>query len=427
MLLSGAWSWHNGVFVQVHVPQRMHHGMKEGTITYARRLTEAGYQTAYLGKWHADWLKNPLDYGYQRVSGVRGCSPEAAARMNLRLADRPPIRALQEKRIAAQRVVQWAGGADWPVWQEIDEPPEHRHMHFLAERAERVMEELCEATGPWLLEVHFPEPHDPYAPQVDFARRYSAEDVQLPWNWHEEYVDKPGMSRKEAANYRDVTDEDVRQAIAHYWAYNEELDHYMGRILSALDRSGCADDTLVVFSTDHGDLLGNHGMFIKSWMPYEETYRIPMVARWPGRIPPGSTASQLVQLHDWAHTFCDAADSEPLPFADGMSLVPILRDPEGEPSRDAIMNSYYGCEFLHVQRTVITRRHKYVFNGFDIDELYDLKTDPTEMTNRLNDPTYADVRDDLRRRLYTFMKRYDDPFSGTWLYDAGRYLPNPDA
>ena len=430
MLLSGAYSWHNGVFNQVHVAQRMHFGMAEGTITYAQRLADAGYQTAYLGKWHADWLKNPIDYGYDRVSAVvGGCSPEAMERMNV-----PPeeqfatsARLRYPNETVAGRVVQWVGGADWPVWAEVDGPHEGRHMRFLADRGAAVLAELCQSGAPWLMEVHFPEPHDTYAPHVDFARRYDADDVPLPENWREDYVNKPGMSRKEAANYRDVTDEDVRQAIAHYWAYNEELDHNVGRILDALERSGEAENTLVVFSSDHGDLLGNHGMFIKSWMPYEEAHRIPMVARWPGRIPEGAVADQLVHLHDWAHTFCEVAGADRLPYADGISLAPLLAEPGATPSRDAIMSIYYGCEFLHVQRIMITQRCKYVFNGFDIDELYDLDTDPSEMINRIDDPEYAEQLADLRRQLYACMDQFDDPFKGTWLYGAGRYLPHPDA
>ena len=359
------------------------------------------------------------------MSALR-CDPDSLARAELP-ADEQLSAIPKVNHVADERVVQWVGGDDWPVWREVAGPAEGRRLHFVAERASAVLEELCAGPDPWLMEVHIVEPHDPYAPHVDFARRYDADEVEVPANWREEYVDKPGMSRKEAANYREVTEEDVRQAIAHYWAYTEELDHYVGKILAALDRSGQADDTLVVFSSDHGDLLGNHGMFLKSWMPYEEAHRIPMVARWPGNIPAGSRANQLVQLHDWAHTFCDLADAEALPFADGVSLTPLLRDPEGAPSREAIMNIYYGCEFLHLQRIAITERYKYVFNGFDVDELYDLQTDPSEMTNRVDDPEYREVADDMRRKLYELMNRFDDPFKSTWIYGGGRYLPNPDA
>jgi len=298
-------------------------------------------------------------------------------------------------------------------------------MHVRASGGIAMLGEFAETGRPWLLEIHFPEPHDPFSPHVEFAKRYSAEEVPLPANWHEEYTDKPGMNRKEAENYQDLMEEDVRQAIAHYWAYNEELDHQVGRILDALEESGQAGNTLVVFTTDHGELLGNHGMFIKGWMPYEETHRIPMVARWPGQIPAGSQARQLVHLHDWAHTFCEVGGVEPLPYDDGISLMDVLRDPADTPSRDAIMNTYYGGEFLYTQRILITERYKYVFNGFDIDELYDLEEDPGENVNCIDAPSYAEARDRLRCRLYEEMDRLDDPYQGRWKYHAGRYLPHP--
>src|SRR5690606_16678926 len=137
--------------------------------------------------------------------------------------------------------------------------------------------------------------------------------------------------------------------------------------------------------------------------------RIPMVARLPGVTPTNQSASQLVQLHDLAHTFCDIGGAEPLPFADGVSMMPVLRDPVGTPSRDAIMNTYYGGEFLYTQRILITHNHKYVFNGFDIDELYDLANDPHEMVNQIDNPQYADIRVKLQVQLHETMQKFEDP------------------
>jgi arylsulfatase A-like enzyme len=426
MLRSGAYGWHNGVFNQIHVPERLQWGMREGTVTYAQRLAAAGYRTGYCGKWHADWVKGPLDYGYHRASAINCLGPEATRRLNLPPEDCfGPTARKHPNRVVAERVIHWPGGDRWPVWQEYDGPIEGRHAHFLASRAVAMLDEFAGQPAPWLLEVHFPEPHDPFAPHVEFARRYSADDVPLPGDWHEEHANKPGMNRREAATYAGLSEQDVKAAIAHYWALNEELDHNIGRVLERLDQLGQRDNTLVVLSSDHGELLGNHGMFIKGWMPYEQTHRVPMVARFPRHIPAGSRANQLVHLHDWAHTFCEVAGAEPLPFADGVSLTNLLADPANTPSRPAIMNTYYGGEFLYTQRILITERYKYVFNGFDIDEVYDLESDPAELVNRVDDPSLAEVVADLRRRLYAEMDRLGDPYAGNWLYHAGRYLPNP--
>ena len=109
--------------------------------------------------------------------------------------------------------------------------------------------------------------------------------------------------------------------------------------------------------------------------------------------------------------------------ADGVSLRPILEDPESAAGRDHILNVYYGGEFLYTQRILIGERYKYVFNGFDIDELYDLETDPGENHNLIDEPDHQDIAQGLRNELYRMMEAVDDPYSGTWLYHAGRYLP----
>jgi arylsulfatase A-like enzyme len=195
-------------------------------------------------------------------------------------------------------------------------------------------------------------------------------------------------------------------------------------VLDALDRGGQAANTLVIFTSDHGDMAGAHRQFIKGWQPYEETYRVPLVLRWPDVIAPGGVCERLVQLHDLAHTFADIAGAAPICPTDGRSLLPLLRDPQGADWEDVAFCCYYGGEFLYTQRMVITPRYKYVFNGFDCDELYDLARDPHEIHNVLDDPAYAAARDDLRTLLWQQMERYGDPYAQN-RYGAARYLPRP--
>lgn len=427
MLASGAYNWHNGVLNQVHVSQRTRWGMFDGTVTYAQRLRDAGYQTGYAGKFHADHLKGPLDYGYARATAPWGWGPEPARRADFKTEDLyqnyPPI---QKRGIINKREIRRPGGRPWAAWREMDGPIEASESYFIADRGGKLLQEFSGGDKPWLLEAHFTAPHDPFAPHIEFARRYNANDIPLPRSWHDKFINKPGMNRKEAEMYNQLSEYDVRNSIAHYWAFCEELDWNIGRLLNTLRDTGQADNTLVVFSSDHGEMLGSHHMYIKGWMPYEETHRIPMIARWPGQTPQNSQAAQLVQLHDLAHTFCDIGGAEPLPFADGISLRDIFCNPAQTPSRDAIMNTYYGAEYLYTQRILITQRHKYVFNGFDIDELYDLENDPIEMHNQIDNPDYAGERTKLQVRLYEKMDEFGDPYAGIGGYDAGRYLYNPN-
>jgi arylsulfatase A-like enzyme len=158
-------------------------------------------------------------------------------------------------------------------------------------------------------------------------------------------------------------------------------------------------------------------------MPYEETHRIPMAARWPGVIEPGGSTDALVQLHDWAHTFTALAGAAPLPYADGKDLAPLLRDPAEARAQmpDHVLNVYYGGELLYTQRIAIGHRYKYVFNGFAQDELYDLQEDPGEVRNVIDEPEYAGAVRRTRDALWELMMRYDDPYA-MHRYGAARYL-----
>jgi arylsulfatase A-like enzyme len=182
---------------------------------------------------------------------------------------------------------------------------------------------------------------------------------------------------------------------------------------------------MIVFTSDHGDMLGAHRMWIKSWMSYEEVYRMPLVIRFPGGKP--GVCDHLVQTHDIPHTFLDMLGLPPLPYPDGRSLQPLLKNPKLDDWEDMVLCVGYGCEFFVTQRMVITDRYKYVFNGFDIDEMYDLENDPCEMNNVIESADHAGARSDLRGRLYDLMSKFEDPYGDVGgkgnRYGAPRYLP----
>jgi arylsulfatase A-like enzyme len=296
-----------------------------------------------------------------------------------------------------------------------------------------MLERFSVQATPWHIAVHFPEPHDPYNPHKQYLDRYDPDTLPVPPSFYDTFEGKPGMNRRESEIWGGFTEDDLRQGTAHFFAYCEQIDDQIGRILDALDASGQAEDTLVAFTVDHGDLLGAHRMWIKSWMPYEEVYRVPLAIRLPGQIAPGSVTDHLVQTHDLPHTFLDLLGLQPLPYADGRSLAPLFVDPGRGGWEDAVLCVSYGCEFFCTQRLVITTRYKYVFNGFDYDELYDLEQDPHELHNLIRDEGYATVRAQLRSKLYELMNRFGDPYGDVGTpradsnppnrYGAPRYLP----
>ena len=432
MWMSGAYPWHNGVHTQVHSAPSLTRDMYPDVVTYSQRLREAGYRQGFVGKWHASFERTPLDFGFDEVAWPHAYGPGT---LSEGVAQPPPPlpEGLGKLRYVSEQQFQWPGSEPFDMWGHYEGPIEKLITTRLADCAVELIGRFCAGDSPWHVAVHFPQPHDPYNPHKMYLDRYDPADMPVPASFGDTFEGKPNMNRRESETWGELTLDDVRDGVAHYFAYCEQLDDQIGRILDALDATGQADDTLVAFTTDHGDMLGTHRMWIKSWMPYEEVYRMPLVVRAPGQTTPGSVTDHLVQTHDLPHTFLDLLGLPSLPHADGRSLAPLMADPYRTDWEDAILCVGYGCEFFVTQRMLITPQYKYVFNGFDYDEMYDLENDPDELTNLIWDESRADARGALRGQLYELMNRFGDPYGdvGTRLgdsdrpnrYGAPRYLP----
>lgn len=430
MILSGAYHWHNGVYNQIHSPPSVHRDMNADVVLYSDRLREAGYQLGYVGKWHASWVRTPLDFGFHEVADLQGCDPKLIRKLNTNPDGVERVR--NGLKTTVTRKFQWPGSDPFPMWGHREGPEEATPEYHRAECAIRMMKRYAQGSKPWHMEVHFVEPHDPYLPLKKYLDTYDPREIPVPASFHDTFAGKPGLHRRESETWGEITEDDYRAGRAHYWAYMEQVDAQIGRVLDALKETGQLENTLVVATSDHGDMVGAHRMWIKGWIPYEETYRVPLIVRWPGHVTPRSRTSRLVQTHDLAYTYVAAAGARALPFQDGRALQPLFSDPASAAWRDQILCAYYGGEFVISQRIAITDRCKYVFNGFDIDECYDLAHDPEEMRNLVSTGENPEQVDDMRARLYELMNEFDDPYGDLRQasapmrgdrYCAPRYLP----
>jgi arylsulfatase A-like enzyme len=435
MLITGAYHWHNGVYNQVHSSPSVSRSMFPDVVTYSARLREAGYKQGYVGKWHADYTRTPLDFGFDEISAPQSYNPRLLRGLNTN-PDGVPIPTDAPRRVVT-RSFKWPGSEEFPMWGHSIGKEEGTNSFYIAECGIRMLRRFAAGNSTWHLEIHFPEPHDAYMPLQQYLDRYKPGDIPVPESFHDTFRGKPGLHGRESRIWGALTEADYQQGRAHYYAYCEEVDAQIGRILDALKETGQADRTLVAFVSDHGDMAGAHRMWIKGWMPYEETYKIPQILRWPARFTGGRKTGRLTSSHDLAHTYVDVSGARPLPFPDGVSLLPLCDDPARGDWRDQLMCAYYGGEFLYTQRIAITGRFKFVFNGFDIDELYDLEHDPQEMHNAVDDPAYRLDADDMRARLYEMMLQFGDPYGDPSpsmsavqrdgnppnRYGAPRYLP----
>ena len=191
------------------------------------------------------------------------------------------------------------------------------------------------------------------------------------------------------------------------------VDESVGRVLDYLDKNGLAENTVVVYTSDQGFYLGEHGWYDKRFM-YEESFRTPLLIRYPKMIKPGTQNNDLVQNIDFAPTFLELAGLDIPEDIQGLSMVSILEGKHPENRHHALYYHYYEFPGIHMAKRhygIRTERYKLIhfYNDIDEWELYDLEKDPHEMHNIINDPDYAKIKADLSEQLDSLIRFYQDP------------------
>jgi arylsulfatase A-like enzyme len=189
------------------------------------------------------------------------------------------------------------------------------------------------------------------------------------------------------------------------------VDEGVGRVLDYIDRSGLGENTIVVYTSDQGFYLGEHGWFDKRFI-YDESFKTPLLVRWPDVIKAGSVNTQMVQNLDFAQTFLEAAGIAAPSDMQGESLVPLFRGDTAN-FRDAVYYHYYEYPAVHMVKRhygIVTEDYKLAHFYYDVDEweLYDRKKDPQEMNSVYDDPAYADIVSDLKQKLADLRVKYKD-------------------
>jgi arylsulfatase A-like enzyme len=236
-------------------------------------------------------------------------------------------------------------------------------------------------------------------------QRRAWDEVYGPMN--EEFKKQyPGMSRDDLMRWR------YQRYMQDYLACIAAVDEGVGRLLDYLDREGLAGNTVVVYTSDQGFYLGEHGWFDKRFI-YNESFKTPLLIRWPGVTDPGSTCDQMVQNLDFAQTFLEMAGIDDPGDMQGESLVPLLKEDEENWHRDEVYYHYYEYPAVHMVKRhygIVTREYKLAHFYYDVDEweLYDRIKDPLELKNEYDNPAYADIVKELKEKLAGLRLKYKD-------------------
>jgi len=311
-------------------------------------------------------------------------------------------------------------GADH-VW--VTEPAGHSHTAWCMHCATGFIRRQVryDADQPWMFNANIFDPHDPWDPPRKYLERYLSrvDEIPLPRFREGELDDKPEFLRDKhekagSADYELVhpsrmDDRQKRLIVAAYWAMIDLIDEQIGKLLAVLEETGQADNTLVIFTSDHGEMLGDHGQYFKGSQFYEETVHVPLIFWMPGRIAGGRRSRALVELLDILPTVLEFAGLDVPSRVQGRSLAPILA---GDAPLDVHKDSVF-CEALqggldratgmpqrNWQTMLRTDRYKIVqHHGHPLGQLYDLQTDPEEFINRWDDPDSRDAKIEMLRRL----------------------------
>jgi len=410
-LLTGLYPHAHGLLNNSHEADAIRTDLPPELPTFGELLNESGYTNTYLGKWHVSHNHTPGDFGFRYFGGSdyhHDNFEVAFEHYRESQGVRVPETDVEDRLYNEAGDGILVAGTD-PVAVEASRP------YFLAERTINALERWVDDDSPCFHRTDFLGPHHPYVVPEPYASMYDPREIE-PWgNFAETFGGKPRV-HEQYLHYRGVENFDWEtwsKAVAKYFGFMTLIDDQIGRILDALDELGMADNTVVVHTSDHGDLTGSHRLFNKGPMMYDETYRIPLVVRWPGVVESGSRSGEFVRLLDLMPTFLEWADCEVPDGLHARSIDPLLQGETPDDWPQSTYAQYHGDEFgLYSQRMVRTDQYKFVYNGPDRNELYDLDADPHELQNLIDHPEYADTKAELAGRLTDWMDRVDDSLRG---------------
>ena len=414
--------------------------------TYLSKLAEAGYKNYYYGKWHAgpgtayDHHCEGFSYydynnPYTKPEYKKYLEKKNLPHFQVRL--QRSFYGPKSKRVENLKLKMESGELhrlDRAACNEdstgiMTTPKETHEAFFLAHLACEKLKEIAKSENeePFHLRVDFWGPHQPYFATQEFLDLYPPENIpELP-SFRDNLENKPNLYKSERRfplhksgtiiYPNPLPWSEWQKVLALNYAQQTLVDEAGGLILDALDELGFKDNTLVIWSTDHGDALGCHGgHFDKDTYMPEEMMRIPLAVRYPNVISAGQKSEKLVSNLDLPLTFLEVAGARFSNAVHGKSFLPISVN-KNEEWREDLMCETNGHFTINIGRMIVTDQYKYISNDKDMEELYDLKNDPFELKNLVYDQKYKEVLIDMNNRLEKWRQKTNDKITRKTIRD----------
>lgn len=391
-ILTGRSAFENGVPFQNGRGQRGQRGIKPELVLWGEAMRSGGYHTWYCGKWMNDG--SPKTRGYDETSSLFSAGGAGTA-------------GTQPRYNRNGRLI--TGYRGW-TFKTNDGKPELKKgiglvgktSRYIADGAIRLLERKVDR--PFFLHVNFTAPHDPLVIPPGHEGRYDPLRMPLPKNFAPQHPFDHGNanSRDEELLPLPRTPDDVRDQLAAYYAVIDDMDAQIGRILEKLEQTNQRDNTIIIFTSDHGLAIGSHGLMGKQNM-YEHTIGVPFIITGKG-IPQGRRSSASIYLRDMFPTTCELAGIEIPRTVTAQSFASILHGNNQEAARDTAYAYFYDR-----QRMIRTDRWKLIYYPhLDHYQLFDLKTDPNELNNLSANAAHADRVNQLRTQMERWFRNRGD-------------------
>ena len=409
--------------------------LPEHCTLFPRRLKEIGYYCGLVGKLHitSAWggFEPRMDDGYDYFENNLGSGHHLDHDDNVYAAW------LSEKGVDWRDILTKDDKHDY-WWYRPDAPVDLRQTAFLAERAIQFMENQT-GDRPWMLSVNCYDPHPPYDAPDELVEKYLARDLPDPvFTPSDLETDKKLRLYFHQSDARPI-DDALRRNKASYYGMCEIVDRHYGWIIDALDRLGLRNDTIVIFNSDHGEMLGDHGLTHKGCRFYEGLVHIPLIISMPSRFRKDYKYNGLTELTDIVPTLAELCGI-PLTDTHGVSLLPVLEGRADDTGRKFVRTEYYAT--LEEDRNYDALRSgdekielpddwtgSYacmycdgrwklnVFHGSSYGQLFDLNNDPQEQKNLWDEPELQSIKTDLLLKSFDASVRYTRPMQNR----RGRY------